>query len=80
MQHGAEAGGWLARQEPQHWRDEGHRKVHPGTKTTMNDLNINKGFECMIPKPKKKKEEAVFKNQIQFRIFKKTISFSIEVK
>jgi len=48
----------------------------------MKDLNINKGFECMIPKEKTKKEEkeAVFKNQIQFKIFKKTISFSIEVK
>ena len=45
----------------------------------MTNLNINKGFESMIPKPKPKKE-VVFKNHIQFKIFKKTISFSLEVK
>jgi len=45
----------------------------------MKDLNINRGFETMLPK-KKPKEEGVFRNQIQFRLFKKTISFSLEVK
>lgn len=45
----------------------------------MSELNINKGFEAMIP-TKKKEQESIFKNQIQFKIFKKTISFSIELK
>ena len=45
----------------------------------MNDLNINRGFEAMIPKAKPR-EEVVFQNKIKFKIFKKTISFSLEVK
>ena len=45
----------------------------------MTNLNINKGFESMIPKAKPK-EEVVFRNTIKFKIFKKTISLSLEVK
>ena len=45
----------------------------------MTNLNINRGFEALIPKSKPK-EEIVFQNKIKFKIFKKTISFSIEVK
>ena len=45
----------------------------------MTDLNINKGFESMLPKDKTKEKETIFKNQIKFKIFRKTISFSLEV-
>jgi len=45
----------------------------------MTNLNINKGFEAMIPK-QKPKEEVIFRNQIKFKIFKRTISFSLELK
>ncbi len=46
----------------------------------MNDLNINKGFEAMIPKPKQKTKEALFKNNISFKIFNKRFTLNIEVK
>ena len=45
----------------------------------MTNLNINRGFESMIPK-KQKISEPLFKQEIKFRIFKKTISFLLEVK
>ena len=43
------------------------------------NLNINKGFENMIPKETIKKREVLFKNEIRFKIFKRRISFSIEI-
>ena len=46
----------------------------------MNDLNINKGFEAMIPRPKEKPKEALFQNNISFKIFNKRFTFQIEVK
>ncbi len=44
----------------------------------MTNLNINKGFECMIPK-KRKIKEALFRNSLSFKIFNKRITFSLEV-
>ena len=46
----------------------------------MNDLNINKGFEAMIPKAQPKKKEALFYNNISFKIFNKRFTLNIEVK
>ena len=46
----------------------------------MNNLNINKGFEAMIPKPKPTIKESLFKNNISFRIFNRRFSLLIEVK
>ena len=46
----------------------------------MNNLNINKGFESMIPKPKPKPKEALFTNNISFKVFNKRFTLAIEVK
>ena len=46
----------------------------------MNNLNINKGFEAMIPKPKTKTQEVLFQNKITFKIFNKRFSFQVEIK
>jgi len=46
----------------------------------MTNLNINKGFETMIPKAPPPKREALFSNNISFKLFNRRISFSIEVK
>ncbi len=46
----------------------------------MNNLNMNKGFEAMIPKPKPKQKEALFHNNISFKIFNKRFTLNIEVK
>jgi len=45
----------------------------------MNNININKGFEAMIPKPKPKPKEALFKNNISFTIFNRRFILNIEV-
>ena len=46
----------------------------------MNGLNINKGFELMIPKePEEHKEEALFDNRIQFSFLKRMITFSFQI-
>ena len=42
-------------------------------------LNINKGFESMIPKPKTQ-EKPQLKNFITFKIFSRRFTFSLEVK
>ena len=46
----------------------------------MNNLNINKGFEAMLPKPKPKIKEAFFQNNISFKIFNKRFTLNIEVR
>ena len=46
----------------------------------MNELNINKGFEAMIPKPKQKEKKPQLKNFITFKLFKRRFNISIEVK
>lgn len=46
----------------------------------MNELNINKGFEAMIPKPKQKEKEPQLKNFVTFKIFKRRFTISLEVK
>jgi len=44
------------------------------------NLNINKGFESMIPKEKPKEKKPVFSNQLSIKIFKRRLSLSIELK
>ena len=46
----------------------------------MTNLNMNKGFEAMIPKPKPKPKEALFKNNITFKIFNRRFTLNIEVR
>ena len=46
----------------------------------MNEININKGFESMLPKRTQKEKEPSLKNFISFKIFKKRFTFSLEVK
>ena len=46
----------------------------------MNDLNMNRGFEAMIPKEKPKPKEPLFKNNITFSLFKRRVTLLIEVK
>ena len=45
----------------------------------MMDLNINRGFESMIPK-KKEEKKPLFNHQISFKIFNKEFRFLLEVK
>ena len=45
----------------------------------MINLNINKGFEAMLPKPKQKKEEALHNHVLKFRMFKREFEFSFKV-
>ena len=47
----------------------------------MNDgININKGFEAMLPKPKRKlPKEDYFRNLISFKFLKKRFKLSVEV-
>ena len=42
-------------------------------------MNINRGFELMIPKGEKK-PVSHYKNQIRFQLFKKTYTITFEVK
>jgi len=47
----------------------------------MNGLGINRGFELMIPKKKQEvKDNSLFRQQIKFKLFKKEITFLLEVK
>ena len=46
----------------------------------MNEININRGFEAMLPKPKRKEKEPQLKHFITFTLFKKRFTFSLEVK
>ena len=41
-------------------------------------MNINRGFEMMIPK-KKKEKPSLFDHQLSFRIFNTVISLSLKV-
>jgi len=41
-------------------------------------MNINRGFEMMIPK-KKKEKPSVFDHQLKFKIFGNVISLSLNV-
>ena len=47
----------------------------------MNDLNINKGFEAMIPKPKEPltQEKKLFLHHLRFSIFGREYSIMLEV-
>jgi len=42
-------------------------------------MNINRGFEIMIPK-REEKPTSQFKNQIRFKLFNKVFCFTLEVK
>jgi len=41
-------------------------------------MNINRGFESMIPK--EKQSTPTFHNQIKFKLFGRVITFNLEVK
>ena len=43
-------------------------------------MNINRGFETMIPKEKEKQINPTFQNQIKFKLFGRVITFNLEVK
>ena len=43
-------------------------------------MNINRGFESMIPKENKKEPTPNFYNQIKFKLFGRVITFNLEVK
>ena len=43
-------------------------------------MNINRGFETMIPKEKEKQITPTFHNQIKFKLFNRVITFNLEVK
>ena len=43
-------------------------------------MNINRGFEAMIPKEPDKELTPTFNNQIKFKLFGRVISFNLEVK
>lgn len=45
-----------------------------------DDLNINKGFEAMLPKPKSKEKKPQLSNFVSFKIFSRRFTFSLEVK
>ncbi len=45
----------------------------------MSPLNINRGFETMISKPKTTEKKSYFKNNISFCLFKRQFKFSFEV-
>ena len=45
----------------------------------MTELNINRGFEAMIPKPKKKKEKKLFLHHLQFSLFGREYKIMLEV-
>lgn len=42
-------------------------------------MNINRGFEIMIPK-REEKPTSQYKNQIRFKLFNRVFSFTLEVK
>ncbi len=43
-------------------------------------MNINRGFETMIPKEKAKEPTPTFDNQIKFKLFGRVITFNLQVK
>jgi hypothetical protein len=43
-------------------------------------MNINRGFETMIPKENQKEITPTFYNQIKFKLFGRVITFNLEVK
>lgn len=43
------------------------------------ELNINRGFESMIPKKKKEEVKSLFNHRIEFKLFKRKFSFKINV-
>jgi len=45
----------------------------------MSKLNINRGFETMLSKPKPKEKKTYFKNNIVFTLFRRQFNFSFEV-
>ena len=45
----------------------------------MNSFSTNKGFEMMIPKHKPQEKED-FNYKVQFKLFNRTFSLSIQVK
>jgi hypothetical protein len=46
----------------------------------MNDLEINRGFEAMIPKKKQEKKPPLFRHNLIFKLFNKRIQFLLEIK
>ena len=44
----------------------------------MINLNINKGFEAMLPKSQKKDEE-LHKHELKFRLFKREFVFRFQI-
>ena len=42
-------------------------------------MNVNRGFELMIPK-EEVKEESIFQNRIRFKLFNRVFSLTLEVK
>ena len=45
----------------------------------MNDLDINRGFEAMIPRKKEDKKHPLFSHSLRFNIFNKRIHFLLEI-
>lgn len=45
----------------------------------MSPLNINKGFEAMIPKSKKPKEKKLFLHHLKFSMFGREYKIMLEV-
>jgi len=46
----------------------------------MMNLKMNRGFELMIPKKSTKEKKDYFNHQINFTLFKKEFSISVQVK
>lgn len=42
-------------------------------------MNINRGFEMMIPKKKKNETPSLFDHQLKFKLFGNVISLSLKV-
>lgn len=45
----------------------------------MSGLNINKGFEAMIPRPKQTKEKKLFLHHLKFSLFGREYKIMLEV-
>jgi len=45
----------------------------------MDELDINRGFEAMIPRKKQEKTPSLFSHSLRFKIFNKRIHFLLEI-
>ena len=45
----------------------------------MTFLNINKGFEAMMPKPPPEEEEELHKHELKFKFFKREFVFRFQI-